>query len=452
MAARTDNLQAAVIGAGVAGLATAAVLARRFARVWLIEQDADPAGEGARKGIPQAAHVHTLLQAGRDALERLFPGFSARAVDAGALELRARSQWRTYTAGHWTQPIDTGPRVLSQTRGMLDRQLFTHVLNLPQVVLVRGKVVGVEQTAEDAKLALSFADPSGPAVCVDLVVDASGRGNHGDRWLAMAGRSAPPAETAFPEVRYCSALFSRSALKSTDVSGWLHLATAPATRGAVLAPVEGGRWIVTLTDRFAANAEVDRTSFQSRLQDLSDGRIAALVGPETMLSEIATYRIAGVRFKRFDMIPNHLPAGYLPLGDALATFNPLYAHGMTVALLQAEALGKALATNGFADGWRHQLRRAYLDAAMRPARWAWLLGQAVDLNYRQFQGDIAPEARTLNKTLRLAFARSISRPEVMRQVDQVLHLLEPPETLERFLFPPSKDCTETAMLMTAGQI
>ena len=433
---RAGDRQAAVIGAGIAGLAAAAVLARHFGRVWLIEQDASPATGKSRKGVPQAAHVHALLQAGRDALERLFPGLATGAVAAGATELHARSQWRTYSGGHWTEPVDTGPRILSQTRGLLDRQLFAHVLGLPQVTLLQGKVVGLDQDGANAGITLRLSEPGRPTVIADLVVDASGRGNHSERWLATAGCPAPATETAFPEVRYCSALFSRGALNGPDLAGWLHLATAPATRGAVLAPVEGGRWIATLTDRYTSDAVTDEATFRGRLQDLPDGRIASLVGAEALLSEIATYRIASVRFKRFDLIADRLPPGYLPLGDTLATFNPLYAHGMSVAALQAQALEAALADQPFADGWQLNLRRAYLGAALRPARWAWLLGQAVDLNYGQFHGDIAPEARTLNKTLRQAFARSIGRPAAMRHIDRVLHLLEPPESLADLIGPP----------------
>jgi flavin-dependent dehydrogenase len=72
--------RAVVVGAGLAGLLAARVLAPRFGEVLLVERDRlplDASGvEAARKGVPQGRHVHGLLPRGGQALERLFPGIS----------------------------------------------------------------------------------------------------------------------------------------------------------------------------------------------------------------------------------------------------------------------------------------------------------------------------------------------------------------------------------------
>lgn len=53
-----------VLGATMAGLAVARVLADHFDEVVLVERDALPTGADCRKGTPQGRHLHGLLQSG----------------------------------------------------------------------------------------------------------------------------------------------------------------------------------------------------------------------------------------------------------------------------------------------------------------------------------------------------------------------------------------------------
>lgn len=75
---------AVVIGAGMAGLVAARVLADRCARVTVVDRDSLPAEVGSRRGVPQGAHPHALLAVGRTALEKLFPGLTDELVELGA--------------------------------------------------------------------------------------------------------------------------------------------------------------------------------------------------------------------------------------------------------------------------------------------------------------------------------------------------------------------------------
>jgi len=65
---------AVVVGAGMVGLMTAAVLSEFFARVVIIERDELPREPALRKGVPQGAHVHTFLGYAVEAMEQLIPG------------------------------------------------------------------------------------------------------------------------------------------------------------------------------------------------------------------------------------------------------------------------------------------------------------------------------------------------------------------------------------------
>ncbi|MBY0514840.1 MAG: hypothetical protein K2P78_13115, partial [Gemmataceae bacterium] len=86
MAHTTGNRHAVVIGGSMAGLLAARAAANHFDRVTVLERDRLPDGPEARKGTPQARHIHVLLTAGRRALEGLFPGLMAELVAAGAAD------------------------------------------------------------------------------------------------------------------------------------------------------------------------------------------------------------------------------------------------------------------------------------------------------------------------------------------------------------------------------
>ena len=79
---------AVVVGAGLAGLLAAAALSDFFKYVIVVERDRLPTRPGLRKGVPQGAHVHTLLGYAVEAFDQLVPGMIGRLYEAGAVRIR----------------------------------------------------------------------------------------------------------------------------------------------------------------------------------------------------------------------------------------------------------------------------------------------------------------------------------------------------------------------------
>ena len=67
--------RALVLGASMAGLWTARVLADTFDEVVVLERDRLPDGVAPRPGAPQARQYHVLLLRGLQLLRAYFPGW-----------------------------------------------------------------------------------------------------------------------------------------------------------------------------------------------------------------------------------------------------------------------------------------------------------------------------------------------------------------------------------------
>src|SRR5215831_10203724 len=136
--------RAVVIGGSIAGLAAAGALARHFARVTLLERDEYPDLPGARKGTPQARHVHVLLKQGEAALERLFPGFFAELESRGGQRVDTSGDARWFYFGGWKARFKSGIEMVSQSRPLLEWSLRRRVAALTSTELVAGDVHGLD--------------------------------------------------------------------------------------------------------------------------------------------------------------------------------------------------------------------------------------------------------------------------------------------------------------------
>jgi 2-polyprenyl-6-methoxyphenol hydroxylase-like FAD-dependent oxidoreductase len=418
-----DQQNVVVIGAGIAGLMAAAAVAPHVDHVTLVEQDDlhhEP--RSPRRRVPQGAHVHALLDSGRQVLDRLLPGLTEDAVARGSLRLAVRSRWRSFDGHRWALPHDTGPVILSQSRVHLEFLIRQRVTAFANVRIKRAKVCGLLEGQVGRLTAVQLAADTGTMTQLPAswVIDASGRAGQTAKWLHDLGYASLSETVASPDVRYASMILDRTETPDAPCA-WLHLAQAPTTRGLVLAPIEGGRWIATITDRFGAAVPKTADEFMQALMGDFDPKYRQICEDAAPISDVSRFHIGTVRLRDFETAP--LPIGFLPIGDAVATFNPLHAQGMSVAALQAEAMGTVFADLSRRDG--QTVQDTYLSQALAISRNAWQIGRAVDMSYPNFQTDADPDARRQARALGAAFAAATVRPDMARQVDRTLHMLDP---------------------------
>jgi 2-polyprenyl-6-methoxyphenol hydroxylase-like FAD-dependent oxidoreductase len=430
---------AVVVGAGIAGLATARALVPHAVRVTIVDRDDLPGGPDRRAGIPQGRHAHGLQPGGAEALERLVPGYKAELRAAGADVVRAAEDVLFVSAPGWVRPMDTGQVLHTATRELIEwtlRRLVTADgrvavrtgLDVTGLALAGGRVRGlhVRPRAAGRTAAVETID-------ADLVVDASGRRSAAPDWLAAAG-FATPAETVIdPGLTYGSRVYRR---RPGDTSGWkaaVVQAQAPHTgRAAFVFPVEGDRWIVTLSGVAGDVPPTDDAGYLAFAHSVRAPHVGALLERAEPLSGVTTFLRTDNRRRHYERLD--LPEGFLATGDATCAFNPLYGQGMSVAALQAEAIGAALGTH-LAEGPGADLlgfTAPAQKAIAACADGAWTVATGVDLRYPTTTGGTRSRAdrlvgRYLDRVMRLGTVDPVAN----RAFFEVIAVLKPPESLMR---------------------
>ncbi|TFE25937.1 FAD-dependent oxidoreductase [Frankia sp. B2] len=476
---RGSRGHAVVLGAGMAGLLAARVTAEFFDRVTIIERD-DLTTEGTRRGVAQGSHLHALTERGRLCLEELFPGFTDTVTGHGAPRAHMLVETRWYVRGRRLYPTDTGLTSLLASRPLLESVLREAVLARSQVRLLQrvravglvgrpgpggpdepGRIVGVRverldsgPRPDDARVNGTQANGTRPdsstwpggvrpadahldggeVIEAELVVDATGRGSRAADWLAAHGLPVPVREQVDVDLGYASRVYRR---RASDLDGQraVIISTIPGLRGGGAVAQEDDRWIVTLAGMLGEHPPTDPDGFARFAATLPAPDIARLIADAEPLGDPTPYRFRGSVRRPYARL-REPSAGFVALGDAVCSLNPLYAQGMTVAAQQALALRDALRDTPDALGppaarTDADLPRRFFTAAAVPADLAWALATGNDLGYPQVQGRRTPRIRLVNAYLPHVHAAAHTDPVVARVFMRIINLVEPPSALLR---------------------
>jgi len=382
-----------VIGGGIAGLCAARALHPTFDEVVLLERDAYPEGAEARPGVPQARHVHALLPRGWIELERLFPGFQARARAAGGVEVDGGSDVATLRPGGWQPRVAAGSPVWMMSRDALEALVRSQLRATPIDVREHIEVTGLLPSpggraraagvlARDRSRGASLALPA------DLVVDASGRASRAPEWIQALGARPPDTSVVDSFAGYSSRWFRRPDAARWPAGWWWKAAWVDADPpdhlvGGVLFPVEGHRWIATLIGFSRAYPPTDEEGFMRALGELRSPVIAASVAHAEPLSGVYGSRALYNRFRHYERMPDGIE-GFTAIGDSVCVFNPVYGQGMSVAALCAATLRETVSRLGPAHPG---LGRACFEAQARVFVAPWAMAAGADLRFPATEGE-----------------------------------------------------------------
>jgi 2-polyprenyl-6-methoxyphenol hydroxylase-like FAD-dependent oxidoreductase len=332
---------ACVLGGSIAGLLAARVLSDHARRVVVIERDAVDANARPRPGVPQDQQVHTLLPGGLNWLERWLPGFTDAVEDGGGVVVLPGRALH-YTDGHPEAPWEGSHRLLTPTRPFLESCIRASVLALPNVTTVQAQATGLEY--HDGRVS-GVRTGSGDVLAADFVVDAMGRPSRLSDWLSEDGYDRPVMQRVHTGINYATTLFKRSPQRPANaLIAALALYSPPYLEGGVAVAavnaVEDMRWLVMLMGYDEERPGRTLEEFRKICAKLPPIYAEAADG-DPVTEEILTYHQADTRRRDFVGL-TRFPAGLISVGDAVASFNPIYGQGMSSAALHGSCLSEYL--------------------------------------------------------------------------------------------------------------
>jgi 2-polyprenyl-6-methoxyphenol hydroxylase-like FAD-dependent oxidoreductase len=430
----TNNLsithrRAVVIGASMAGLLAARVLSECFTEVVLLERDLLPDHAAPRKGTPQAVQPHGLLARGRQILDELFPGFTDALVAQGGLSGDIGTAVAVDANSQRFARSPAGIYGLAVSRLAIEAEIRRRVRVLPGVRLLTevdvlapvhedGRVVGVRWQRQGAS--------EHETMVAALVVDCSGRGSRSPSWFREWGFEAPSEERVQIGLAYTSAYFKR-APGHPALTGVIGVATAGLPRPSILLaqePAEDGepRWVAGVGGYAGDHVEVTLEAMAERARDINNLEIAALAERGEMIGEPMRYSFPHSQRRHYEKL-RRLPSGYLAMGDALASFNPIYGQGMTVVACEALALRAALKKG--MDG----LAPRFFKAAARVVDVPWQLAVGGDLALPLVPGPRPFPVKLINAYVARVQRVAVHDAVVAAAFVKVIHMLAPPPSL-----------------------
>ncbi len=349
--ANRSGRQAIVLGAGMAGLVAARILADHFDRVTIVEPDALPREPSPRTGVPQGHHVHVLLHSGRLILDRLFPSLQDDLAHAGAPLIDGLKDLAWLTGAGWAIRFPSKYVGRSASRHLLEWVIRRRLAQDPRIGFVEERSATDLVAGDDRSRVRGVRIrprqrgdvPGGEeTLSADLVVDATGRGSRATQWLRALGYPEPRRSEINAHLGYTTRFYRLPANPLRDWQGLYVQARLPTVlRGGLLLRLENDAWICTLGGYAKDYPPTDDQGFLAfarslRVPSLYD----AIKDAEPLTTPVANRSSANV-WRHYDELPRW-PDGFVVIGDAVCAFNPVYGQGMSVAAKEAMVLDACL--------------------------------------------------------------------------------------------------------------
>lgn len=418
---------AIVVGAGMAGLCAARVLADAFAEVTVVDRDPLPDEPVDRRGVPQAKQPHQMHEAGRATLEDLFPGFGEELLSAGGLVVDMASDMEFYHEG---ELLADGPKRLpsyTASRPLFEQIVRKRVADIDAITFRSGHqfVNYIEDETATAVRGVTVTTDDGDQteIPAELVVDATGRTSRTPNWLENHGYETPPTDEIQIDVTYNTVAVERPPSERRLV---VVPPEPPRTRGGGALPIEDDRWLVTIQGMYGDDVLRTPDEFVSQAADLPVPAVQELLETHEWVSDdIHHYPFTSNVRRRYEDL-NRFPDGLVVVGDAIASINPLYGQGMSIAALEALLLHHAIAADESGN-----LALRFFDRIEEVVDIAWMIAVGGDLNFPQAEGTKPRGASIFDWYVSRLLQKARSDGTLRDAYTRVMRMEKPPTSLFR---------------------
>ncbi|MFE0457351.1 NAD(P)/FAD-dependent oxidoreductase [Streptomyces sp. NPDC058914] len=435
----------AVMGGGIAGLATALFLARGAHEVALFEQDATDWGEDldeaffrrSRPRVPQAIQPHALLGPARAILKARTPDVYAHLLALGAWE---QHEFDWFAEHPPYRPGDDDLVLVRLRRIVLESALRTAVNAQSNITMYAGEAVRglVTEPGADGLPRVTGLHFAGGQIGTDLVIDAAGRRSPVIDWLTAAGSRTPETESHRVGLAYACRWY-RTGHSITSAMPHVPYTSATSHALGIAFPSDndllGAALVCTVKDP-TLPALRDPATFDA-LARLFPSTGAWLSADPRPVGEVHVMAGLDNRWSPTADGSGPVATGVIRVGDALVHTNPTMTQGISLALRAAEHIAgtahRADRPDEFArsyDRWTRDVLKPWFD-----------LQVSADRDNEARLSGTAPAAEHEQARQRAArFPCALEDPVVMRAWAQARHMMRTPH--EAFAAAEVKDRIE----------
>ncbi len=197
-------------------------------------------------------------------------------------------------------------------------------------------------------------------------------------------------------------------------------------RSGFFFPMEDDRWILTLAGHAGDHAPTDEAGFLEFARSLAAPDIYDTIRTLEPLTDILTHGFPSNLRHHYERL-TRFPKGYLVVGDAICSFNPIYGQGMTSAAMQAAALGELLNRGQSLD----ELWKPFFKLAARIVDIPWMTAVGEDFRFPETHGKKGRGTDLINSYMTKVQQATHRDPVVYGAFLRVMNLLTPPTSLFR---------------------
>ncbi len=422
---------AVIIGGSIAGMSAACAVAQYFEHVTIVERDELSSNIEKRKGVPQGKHTHVLLAGGLQAITSLAPNFEEILNDFGAVRMVVGRDIRTEKPGYDPFPIrDLEFHVYSASYPLFEYALRSAAKTVSDFNFITGvtvkSITGNSQQATG--IAYKAGDSALQTIDADLVIDASGRGELTRSFLNQCGLTVPEASSVNVGVGYSTVELELAARENEEPLCFFTLPDRPkCSRNAALIPIEGGRYMLTISGYADDQPPGDIEGFYAFVNSLRTSTIAKTIENARQISDISRFRFVDSYHGRYERMET-FPGGLLPIGRALCRINPIYGQGMSLAALEAVALEKLLNDRAsLSDNSLEGISSSFFREAAEIIKTPWEMASICDMEYPSSLGVRSPDSSRVLTALSAIDTLASEDFDTHKLQSEVAHLLRKSE-------------------------
>ena len=371
-----------VLGASFSGLVTAKVLSEFYEQVVIIEKGADVTSPKSRSVVPQMGQHHILLAEGRRILESIFPGIDNELDSYGSELIDYTLDGKLFTEYGQCPRFKSNILIRPSSRVLLDFLLRQRVRKVSNISIeYHSKWLNLILSKNNSTVSgLTYIqDEKIRVLNCDTLIDCTGRNSILSKILEKNGFDVPTPVKVNPFVGYATCAYEIED-DLVDFKLMEIASSAPHNpRAAGLWKIEGNKWLLALIGSNKVYPSSDPSEYLDFASKLEQPDIYRIVKEAKAISDISLYRGPVNQWRQYSKMKD-FPVGLLVLGDALATFNPLYGQGMSIALSEILVLKNTLIKKNLI------FNRVLQSKINKTVNLAWPLAIAEDLKWSMTEG------------------------------------------------------------------